>query len=360
MFTKHPPASSTRLSHGSLDNREMRPDGDGVLTNSQDANLISTDSHYHPQHEHRRNPLFPSLPLFVGVAAVSFSAILIKVCQVPAAAIGMYRLLITVALLSPFTLLSARQRLALRALSKRDLLALVASGLLLGMHFLFWIASLKETSVASSMIITTLQPAFVGIAAYFAFHERLSRQRVISLILALLGTAVIAIGDDARTHVTSHLAGVSLLGSSSALRGDLLSLLGTLCVSGYMLVGQHARARLTSTAYNWSVFFVAGLGLMVYAGMTGVPFHGYRPMDWLWLLLLALVPTLFGHALFNWLLRYVNATTVSVTILGEPIGAILLSAWLLHEPIFAYQMQGGLVTLGGIWLYLYKGSQAKP
>ncbi len=306
--------------------------------------------------EHQRNLLFPFLPLLIGVVAVSFSAILIKVCQVPAAAIGMYRLLMTVVLLSPFTLFSLRQRRAFQSLTRRDLFALAASGLFLGLHFLFWIASLKETSVASSMIITTLQPAFVGITAYFVFHERLSRQRIISLTLALVGTIVIALGDAARTHLTTSLHTPSLFGGSSALGGDILSLLGTICMSGYMLVGQHARARLTSTAYNWSVFLVAGLGLMAYAAISGVPFHGYRPVDWLWLVLLALVPTLFGHALFNWLLRFVNATTVSVTILGEPIGAILLSAWLLNEPIFAYQVLGGLVTLGGIWLYLYKAA----
>ncbi|KPV43733.1 hypothetical protein AN477_11135 [Alicyclobacillus ferrooxydans] len=308
---------------------------------------------------------FPGTPLLLGVVAVSFSSIFIKLCQAPAVAIGMYRLLLTVILLSPFTLASPKQRQALKSLNLRDRIALLASGLLLGFHFLFWIASLKQTSVASSMIITTLQPGFVGLAAYFLFGERLSKRQTASLISAAVGTAVIAFGDHAfgasTFHTHSGMTHPGLLaalfeGPTSALRGDALSLIGTIAMSGYMLVGGRVRARLDSTSYNWAVFLTAGLMLLIWAVATHTPLSGYRHQDWLWLALLALVPTLFGHALFNWLLRYVNATTISVTILGEPIGAILLSAWLLHASIEFYQIVGGLITLGGIWLYLRRPS----
>lgn len=291
--------------------------------------------------------VFPGLPLLAGVIAVSFSAIFIKLCLVPAAAIGMYRLLLTVLLLTPFVFLQQTQRRAIATLTLRDGMAVMLSGLLLGLHFLFWISSLKHTSVASSMLITTLQPVFVGIATFFTFSERMSRRRVLALAVALIGTVIIALGDDART--------------SSTFGGDLLSLAGTLAIGGYMLVGQEIRARLPSTAYNWAVFFVAGLALLVDALITGTPLAGYRSSDWLLLVLLALIPTLFGHALFNWLLRYVSATTISVTILGEPIGAIILAWWwLLAEPLHNYQILGGLVIVMSVAAYLYKTPVSTP
>ncbi|MCL6452406.1 MAG: DMT family transporter [Alicyclobacillus sp.] len=280
---------------------------------------------------------FSLLPILIGVLAVSMSSILIKVCLAPAGAIGMYRLAFSTAVLAPFAL---RQAGALRALTRRQQMAIGLSGVLLGLHFLFWIGSLKRTSIASSMIITALQPPFVAIGAALVFGERIGRKGWASMACALAGAVVIGVGDD-------HSGGGTLY-------GDLLSLLGTLAISGYMLAGQTVRARLPSSAYNACVFGIAALTLLACNVGAGVPLAGYREVDWLWLALLALIPTLFGHALFNWLLQYVSATTLSVTILGEPVGAILLAAWLLHNPITLSQALGGAVTLLGVAVFLYR------
>lgn len=290
---------------------------------------------------HRSSPhplWFPTLPVFVGVIAVSFSSIFIKLCSAPAGAIGMYRLAFSVIVLIPWAI---HQFPKVRTLSRRDGIALIVSGVLLGLHFLLWIGSLKHTSIASSMIITSLQPGFVAIGATFMFRERLSTRGYVSLVCALVGTMIVGIGDE-------H-------GSKSTIYGDLLSLFGTVAISGYMLVGQRVRARLPSSAYNASVFAIATVTLLFFNLSARAPMAGFRPVDWLWIALLALIPTLFGHALFNWLLQYLNATTLSVTILGEPLGAILLAAWILHSPITLHQVIGGIVTLVGVALFLRRG-----
>lgn len=50
-------------------------------------------------------------------------------------------------------------------LNRRDLIRPVSSGLFLALHFLFWMESLKLTSVASSTVILTLQPVFTMIGS---------------------------------------------------------------------------------------------------------------------------------------------------------------------------------------------------
>lgn len=283
-----------------------------------------------------QTPWFPGLPIVIGVIAVSFSSILIAICHAPAGAIGMYRLAITVVLLLPVAL---RQWRALPSLRIRDWAWLGFSGVFLGLHFLFWIASIKQTSIASSMFITALQPVFVGLGALAVFGERLGKLKWLSMCLAILGTIVIGLGDR---------------GQAGSLLGDLESFLGTVAISVYMLTGQGIRKRLPSTFYNACVFGIASLTLLVYDVVAGITLGPFRALDWLWLVLLALIPTLFGHALFNWLLQYVRATVLSMTILGEPIGAILLAAWLLHQPLQTAQALGGLVTLFSVWLFLRK------
>jgi drug/metabolite transporter (DMT)-like permease len=50
-------------------------------------------------------------------------------------------------------------------------------------------------------------------------------------------------------------------------------------------------------------------------------------------------------------LRYVQASVVSVSILGEPLGAILWASVFLGEPPTLRQMIGGAVIFSGLYLF---------
>ena len=67
--------------------------------------------------------------------------------------------------------------------------------------------------------------------------------------------------------------------------------------------------------------------------------------------LLAVVPTV-SHVINNWLLNYVNATTISMSILGEPVGASILAFFLLGEKLNAMQMIGSMLVLFGVSVFL--------
>ncbi|QQE80178.1 DMT family transporter [Alicyclobacillus sp. SO9] len=273
--------------------------------------------------------------VLVGVVAVSFSAILIKMSTAPAPIIGMYRLLFTSVLLIPVTLKNAHE---ITGLSRRQLGLILTSGVFLGLHFLLWIESLKLTSVASSMIVLSIQPVLVSLGAYLFFTERTNTVAVIAMTTAVLGSIVIAVGD-------SSSAGGSLF-------GDVLSLGGTAAISGYMLTGQQLRKTISSSVYSFLVFVTAAVVLFLFNVVTRQPLIGYSSHEWMLFVLLAVIPTLFGHTLFNWLLKYVSATTVAMSILEEPIGAITLAAIVLHEQIHLFQILGGTVTLTGVGLFL--------
>jgi drug/metabolite transporter (DMT)-like permease len=278
----------------------------------------------------------PVPAIIVGIVAISFSAIFIKWSDAPASILGMYRLLFTVLLMAPFMWRSVRQEV--QKLKPRDGGLLFVSGLFLGLHFLFWIESLRFTSVASSMIVLSLEPVFVAIGAFVVFRERTNAAALLGMGMALVGTVLIGWGD------------IGL--SKKAVYGDFLSLLGTLAVSVHMLIGQTLCARMSSYVYSFLVFSTAAGVLGVYNLMTGIEMISYPAREWGIFLLLTVVPTVFGHLLFNSLLRVVGATTISMSILGEPVGAILLAYLLLGEGISDYQAIGGGLTLAGLALFL--------
>src|SRR5699024_7172611 len=84
---------------------------------------------------------------------------------------------------SPYVLLKYRNEL--KAIKKKDWLLTTLAGVFLAFHFILWFESLNFTSVASSVVLVTLQPIFAFLGTYFIFGERFSLGAVISMIIAL-------------------------------------------------------------------------------------------------------------------------------------------------------------------------------
>ncbi|WP_152402509.1 DMT family transporter [Paenibacillus cellulositrophicus] len=283
-------------------------------------------------------PLPTFIPLLIGITAISFSSIFVKWSSAPASVQGMYRLLFTAILMLPFLKPHWKE---LRALSIKNWLLLGTSGFFLALHFLLWMGSLKLTSVSSSTIILALEPVFIVIGAFFFYKEKTSAAAISGMVVAIAGAVLIGLGD----------IGVS----RDNLLGDLLSVLGTLAVSVHMLIGQKMVARVPSFVYSFVVFLSAAVVFAVYNAAAGVSFTAYPGRDWGIFLLLAVVPTVFGHLLFNWLLQYVPASTISMSILGEPVGASLLAFLILGEAITLFQLAGGLLAIAGLIVFLNAG-----
>ncbi|WP_201006763.1 DMT family transporter [Paenibacillus glycanilyticus] len=276
----------------------------------------------------------------VGIIAISFSSIFIKWSSAEPSVIGMYRLYLTVLIMLP---LAWKYKQELLYHTARQLLLLLASGIMLALHFLFWMSSLKHTTVASSTIFLALEPVLVMLGSYFIFKTKANKMMLLGMGIAMIGTVIIGSSD--------------LALSKEALYGDFLSILGTIAVALHMLIGKQLRSSTSAFAYNFLVFAIAATTLAVYNLIQGYRFTGYSSHEWGIFLLLAIVPTLFGHYLFNWLLKYMNATAVSMSVLGEPVIASLLAWALLKEALTGWQLGAGIVILFGVWLFMRHGKE---
>lgn len=147
--------------------------------------------------------------------------------------------------------------------------------------------------------------------------------------------------------------------SSQAILGDILSFLCVIAVVGYLLIGQNAVKKVSHWIYSFCVFIFAAMVLTVFNLISGVPLVGYETREWGIFLLLAVIPTI-SHVINNWLLNYVNATTISMSILGEPIGATALAVMLLGERLSPMQIIGGLIVLIGVFFFLAQQQKRIP
>jgi drug/metabolite transporter (DMT)-like permease len=217
------------------------------------------------------------------------------------------------------------------------------SGVLLAAHFWTWIASLRFTTVASSVVLVSLKPIFVWALAAVWLHEHPSRREKWGIGIAVLGATLIGIGD----------ARLSL----GALGGDLLALAGALTAAGYYVIGRRVRATVGVWTYATIVYAVAAVALAAVALSRGVPLTGFAGRDWAVFGGLAAGPMLVGHTGMNYALKHYRATTVNVAALGEPVGAALI-AWLgLHEVPGMLALIGGAVVLAGIGVTLARSGE---
>jgi drug/metabolite transporter (DMT)-like permease len=276
----------------------------------------------------------PYLGLAMGIVAVSFASIFIRLAEAPPLVIAASRLAIASLILAPAALIRARDEL--RALNRGDLGLALLSGLFLGLHFATWISSLEYTSVASSVVFVDTSPLFVGLASHLLLKERVSRQMSAGIAVAVLGGIIIGYGDFG-------------LGARE-LFGDFLALAGAMAVSGYFLVGRKLRRKLSLLSYIFLVYATAAAFLVVLCLVTGHTFSGYSWQTYLMFLLLAVVPQIIGHSSFNWALKYLPATFVGVGTLGEPIGSTVLAYFILNEAPTLAKIGGGVLILAGIYL----------
>ncbi|MGQ9777594.1 MAG: DMT family transporter [Thermodesulfobacteriota bacterium] len=274
--------------------------------------------------------------LLIGIMAISTASIFIKLCEAPALVIAAYRMSLASLILLPL----AGYKRIWRGWNRKEFIWIILSGLFLGLHFTFWIASLKFTSVASSVVLVSTNPLFVGLGGWLFFKESLGLNLMSGILLSIIGSGLISFGD--------------MTLSMEALLGDGLALLGALTASGYLLIGRKMRKEKALLSYIFPVYAVSAILLILLSLSFKNPFFGFPSSTYLYLFLLALIPQLIGHTTFNWALRYLPPSIVAIAILGEPIGSTLLAYFILKEGLSSLKIIGGVLILFGISIVLRK------
>jgi drug/metabolite transporter (DMT)-like permease len=277
----------------------------------------------------------PLLILAFAVLAVAHGAIFVRLASAaPPLAIAAWRLTLASAIVLPIVL--SAQRGAFHGVGARDLLLTIGAGGLLAAHFATWISSLQYTSISNSVLLVSTAPAWVAVIGGLSGTVKLSRLMTIAILLSLVGSAIIASG--------------SLAIGRETLSGDLLALVGAVCMGAYLLTAQRAQRSLSFGAYVVLVYVSTAAWLWIAALASGTRMTGFETRTWWALAGIALVSQVIGHSGYNFSLRQLKPEFVAVTLLGEPIVASLLGLVLFGEPVRGATLAGGVLVLAAILL----------
>ena len=283
--------------------------------------------------------------LLMGIIAGSFAAVLVRLAQgagMPSLVIAAGRLGIAAIVLLPFAFRDGWQDM--RGLSRRSWGLVMLAGLLMAIHFAAFISALEYTSVLTTLVFSGTTPFYAAFIGWFAFGDRPRRNVWFGIMLALIGTVIVASGGDAGTPSTRE---APLLGAS-------LAFSAAFAIAVYFAVGRQVRANLNTVTYSALVFGLGAVWLFLILPMLGYSMLGYSREAYLWLLAIAGVAQLIGHSGWNLALGGFSAALVSLGLLMVPVTGTVTAFFLLQETPGIASIIGSVIILFGIGVAVFR------
>ena len=264
-----------------------------------------------------RPPAGRYLQLHLLVALLATTAILGKLISLSAPALVAWR----TALAAPCGLLLAGLIFRRRVLPPpAQLLKVLGVGCIVGVHWMCFFGAIKLSNISICLA------GMATVSFFTAFTEPLMERRRVRPLEVLLGMLV--------------LLGILLIAGfeRGRLAGLAVALLGAFLAAVFPVFNQHLVRRegmdpLVMVGWEMVGAWLATMALLpvfdgpgAYAGM-----FAWQGLDWLWLLLLAWVCTVFAHAFHIHLLRHLSAYTGNLAMNFEPVYGIMAAALLFGE-----------------------------
>jgi drug/metabolite transporter (DMT)-like permease len=281
--------------------------------------------------------------LVEGVAAgVLFGSAAIFVRFLPALdtfSIVFWRLAIACIALIVVVVLEGGFHIAATGRNARDIMIL---GLLLGLHFLFFVSALKDTTILNATVLVNVAPVFSALISSFMFKVKPSRFAMVGLVVSFVGICVMAYAE----AVTPVVQGA---GISPSAKGDLEAVVSALLIAFYVNWGRRIRSQTSAVStmfliYALGALIVGVLSLAVGVGVVALPSNLGILVS---LVGLAVLPTAVAHTLYFSSLSNLKAFETAAMALLEPIGATILGVILFAEvPAYVFAVGASLVLLG--------------
>ena len=273
------------------------------------------------------------LILLLAMVSVSSTSLVVRsVATVPALVLAFWRMFTASGMLWSYSVVRPAGKLS--SVNKKRI---IFAGIFLGCHFACFFLGIRNTSIANATLLGCVAPIFTVIISIFQ-KKKFNKMTYVGLVIAIVGGGVVQSGD------------ISL--NSANLFGNSIALLSALFLAMTFVLAEEIRQETNSIVYGRSLFFVASITVLFIATTMGDSVLNFKPGDIPWFLFLGLVPSIFGHNLLNYAVKYITPTAVSSVPLGEPIIASIFALLLFGEAIPFGALLGGPVVLIGVYIII--------
>lgn len=231
---------------------------------------------------------------------------------------------------------------------KGNLPILVLSGIAIGVNWILLFEAYRYTTVAAATVCYYLAPVFLLIASPL-IGEKLTAKKLLCIFTALAGMICMSGVEKGSLPTGAELTGLALSTGAAVL---------------YALVMLLNKKMTPISAYPKTIvqLAVASAAVLPYVLLTGgVDHSAMTGAAWGLLLTVGIVHTGVAYTLYFGSLQTLSAQTAAVFSYIDPVMAVLLSAFLLNEPLDLSGAVGTVLILGSaLYSELPERKRGKP
>lgn len=236
-----------------------------------------------------------------------------------------------------FLWLVARDRRKLH-IASRDILYFLILGMTgLAMVQFTYFYTISKIKVAAAILLEYLAPVLIAVYSVTIAREKLTWPTVAAVTGATLGCYLVVGGYN-----------LDLFNMNKA--GLLSGLASAVSFAWYSVHGEHGMRRYSP----WTVLFYAFFFAALFWNIAHPPLeafrHHYAPIEWVWILYIAVLGTLVPFGLYFHGINLIRSTRASITATLEPITAGFVSYFFLGETLEGLQIFGGLLVIAAVIL----------
>lgn len=276
------------------------------------------------------------LQLVFGVVMISLSGVFVKLVDVDPTASGFYRMLFGGLVLAAITLVR-RESLWFGA---RFMLPALLAAIWFAGDLYFWHRSILFVGPGLATLLANFQVFLLALAGFLIYREHLGPRLLVAIPLAFAGLVMLVLPE--------WLS----LGEGYRL-GVIYGLVTAVCYAGYTLTLRASR-RNKSSASNYanmavlSLACAAVLGPLAVAGGESLVIPSWT--DFGWLFAYGIAAQLFGWVLISHSLPKLDASTVGLILLLQPVSAFVWDFTIFDRRLELVQFVGVALALVAIYL----------
>jgi drug/metabolite transporter (DMT)-like permease len=268
------------------------------------------------EQSHTALPTGRDIPLLLGgIIGIGMSGPLIALSAMPILVLIFWRNLGGAILMAPFALKAKQYK---SEAERRAIGWSALAGFFLALHFIGFFIAMRFTSVAAGVALTALQPIFAAVYIRF-IGGHIPGKAWLGMAISFIGVLIIT--------------GVDLTISWRAFLGDLAAIACAALSALYVLIGAKAQRTIQTSTYTTVCYATCAATALPLLLVLGDPLIAYPEREWLLLIALILGSQILGHTMFNFSLKRVSPTVVSLIVFFEvPIGALFAWWWIDQVP----------------------------
>lgn len=272
----------------------------------------------------------PRLMMIFSMVIFGTLGVFVRNIPVSSGELALYRAILAALLIAVYLGIT-KQKIPFANI-KKEVPLLLASGVAMGVNWIFLFQAYKYTTVSLATLSYYFAPVIVTVACPFLFKEKLTGKQIICFLMSTAGLIMIT--------------RIGKIGSNTDFIGILWGLGAAFFYAVVILLNKFIKG-VEGIHRTFLQFFSAIVILIPYVAVTGgVTLGQLHTVGWINLLIVGLLHTGITYCLYFSALKELPGQKAAILSYIDPLVAVVISVTVLGESMTVWQAVGGLLILG--------------